>query len=141
MARHLIPSNATIKAISEGDPRSRVNDGDGLCLLEFVKGGSHSWRFDYPIDGRRKSLSFGPYPDTTLSLARKLADEARQQVRGGVDPAICEGRSELRPDFIVIAEGRQVRRVWWRREPAGGRFQQGELAPPAGPRPCLRDWA
>jgi hypothetical protein len=59
MAKHLISSNAgTIKAIKEGDPRSRLNDGDGLCLLLFVKGGSHSWRFDYTLDGRRKTISF-----------------------------------------------------------------------------------
>jgi hypothetical protein len=38
MAKHLIASNATIKAIKPGDVRSR---------LLFVKGGSHSWRFDY----------------------------------------------------------------------------------------------
>jgi len=87
MAKHLISSNATIKAIKAGDPRSRLNDGDGLCLLLFVKGGSHSWRFEYSFDGRRKTLSFGTYPDTTLSLARKKADEARQQVRSGLDPS------------------------------------------------------
>ena len=56
-------------------------------MLLFVKGGSHSWRFDYSLDGRRKTLSFGTYPDTTLSLARKEADEARQQVRSGLDPS------------------------------------------------------
>ncbi len=53
MAKHLIVSNATIKAINPGDPRSRLNDGDGLCLLLFVKGGSHSWRFDYSVSRHR----------------------------------------------------------------------------------------
>jgi hypothetical protein len=92
MATHLIASNATIKAIKAGDLRSRLNDGDGLCLLLFVKGGSHCWRFDYTFDGRRKSLSFGTDPETTLSLARTNADEARQQVRSGIDPASCASR-------------------------------------------------
>ena len=87
MAKHLIASNATIKAIKPGDIRSRLNDGDGLCLLLFVKGGSHSWRFDYTFDRRRKTVSFGTYPATPLSLARRLADEARQQVRHGLDPS------------------------------------------------------
>ena len=96
MAQHLIASNATIKAIREGDPRSRLNDGDGLCLLLFVKGGSHSWRFDYTFDGRRKTISFGTYPATTLSLARKKADEARQQVRNGIDPSDLR-RRQRRP--------------------------------------------
>lgn len=87
MGKHLIASNATITAIRSNDERSRLSDGDGLYLLLFVKGGSHSWRFDYSFDGRRKTLSFGTYPETTLSLARKKADEARQQVRSGVDPS------------------------------------------------------
>src|SRR5450631_926025 len=90
MGKHLIPSNLTIKAIKAikaNDDRTRLSDGDGLYLLLFVKGGSHSWRFDYTFDGRRKTLSFGTYPDTTLSLARKKADDARQQVRSGIDPS------------------------------------------------------
>src|SRR5664280_1045885 len=87
MAKHLIPSNLTIKSIRANDDRTRLSDGNGLYLLLFVKGGSHSWRFDYTFDGRRKTLSFGTYPVTTLSLARKKADDARQQVRSGTDPS------------------------------------------------------
>ncbi|WP_457425410.1 Arm DNA-binding domain-containing protein [Roseateles sp. P5_E7] len=56
MPQHLIPSNATIKAIKPGDPRPRLGDGAGLYLLLFVKGGSHGWRFDYSFDGKRKTL-------------------------------------------------------------------------------------
>ena len=69
MGLHLISSNATIKAIKRGDTRTRLNDGKGLYLLLFVKGGSHCWRFDYTFDGRRKTVSFGTYPETTLALA------------------------------------------------------------------------
>jgi len=87
MARNLIPSDATIKAIRLGDPRKRLTDGDGLYLLLFVKGGAHGWRFDYSVHGRRKTISFGTYPDTTLALARRKADSARQLVAGGIDPS------------------------------------------------------
>lgn len=87
MAQHLIPSNATIKAVKTGDPRKRLNDGAGLYLLLFVKGGSHGWRFDYSFAGKRKTLSLGTYPLTGLSQARKLADDARQMVRDGTDPS------------------------------------------------------
>ena len=48
MARHLIPSDTTIRTIKPGDPRKRVSDGAGLVLLLFVNGsGEHGWRFDY----------------------------------------------------------------------------------------------
>ena len=97
MAHHLIPSNATIKSIKAGDARHRRTDGAGLYLRLFVKGGSHGWRFDYSLNGRRNTLSLGTYPDTTLSLARKKADEARKLVSAGTDPSDFrkETRSEL----------------------------------------------
>ncbi|MDQ2928219.1 MAG: integrase arm-type DNA-binding domain-containing protein, partial [Pseudomonadota bacterium] len=87
MGLHLIASNATIKAIKDGDGRTRLSDGQGLYLKLFVKGGSHAWWFDYTFEGRRKTISFGTYPATTLSLARKKAEEAREQVRNGIDPS------------------------------------------------------
>jgi hypothetical protein len=64
MAHHLIPSNATIKAVKPGDRLRRSSDGAGMYLLLFVNGGSHGWRLDYSIGGRRKTLSLGTYPNT-----------------------------------------------------------------------------
>ena len=87
MARNLISGDTTIKAIKPGDERKRLNDGGGLYLLLFVKGGSHGWRLDYSFGGRRKTLSLGTYPDTGLGLARKKADEARKLVAAGTDPS------------------------------------------------------
>jgi len=87
MAKHLIPSNATIKSIKTGDPRQHLNDGEGLYLKLFVNGGSHGWRFDYSLDGRRNTLSLGTYPATTLRDARKQAEDARRLIRSGRDPS------------------------------------------------------
>lgn len=94
MAHHLISSNATIKAVKPGDARNRLADGAGLYLRLFVKGGSHGWRFDYSLNGRRNTLSLGTYPSTGLSLARKKADEARKLVSAGIDPSTA--RKEAR---------------------------------------------
>jgi integrase len=87
MARNLISSDATIKSVRLGDARKRLTDGDGLYLLLFVKGGAHGWRFDYSLHGRRKTISFGTYPDTSLALARRKADAARQLVAEDIDPS------------------------------------------------------
>jgi integrase len=110
MAHHLIASNATIKAIKPGEPRQRLTDGAGLYLRLFVKGGSHGWRFDYSLNGRRNTLSLGTYPDTGLSLARKKADEARRLVSAGTDPSDVrkETRTELalhRAAALRVTEG------------------------------------
>jgi len=87
MARNLISSHAAIRAIKAGDPRQRLSDGDGLFLLLFVKGGSHGWRFSYSYGGKRQLLSLGTFPDTSLKLARRKADELRTMVAEGIDPS------------------------------------------------------
>jgi len=87
MAEKLIPADATIRAIKRGDPRTRLSDGAGLYLLLFVNGGSHCWRLDYSHAGKRKTISLGVYPDTSLALAREKAQQARQQLAAGIDPS------------------------------------------------------
>ena len=87
MARDLIPSDATIKAIRPGDKRRRLSDGDGLFLLLFANAGAHAWRFDYTYQTRRKLISLGTYPETSLALARRKAEAARALVSEGLDPS------------------------------------------------------
>lgn len=87
MARSLIAGDAAIRSLKREDERKRLNDGEGLYLLPFVKGGSHGWRFDYSYGGKRKTLSLGTYPDTSLRLARQKAQAARELVAEGIDPS------------------------------------------------------
>ena len=87
MAKHLIPGDKTLQGIKPGDERKRISDGDGLYLLLFVKGGAHGWRFDYSHGGKRKTLSLGTYPNTTLKSARAKADVFRKLVADGDDPS------------------------------------------------------
>jgi len=105
MARDLIPGDVTIRSIKPGDPRKRLGDGDGLYLRLFVKGGSHGWRLDYTVDGVRKNLSLGTYPDTGLALARKKADEARRLVSQGIDPSVI--RKATKADATRKREAQQ----------------------------------
>lgn len=98
MARDLIPGDATIKAIKLGDARKRLNDGDGLYLLLFVKGGSHGWRLDYAMAGARKTLSLGTYPDTGLALARRKAGDARKLISEGTDPSDARKASKTQAE-------------------------------------------
>ncbi len=87
MARHLIPSDATIRNIKPGDTRGRLSDGEGLYLKPFVNGASHGWRLDYMVHGKRKTLSLGTYPATSLAIARRKAEECRILVQQGTDPS------------------------------------------------------
>lgn len=107
MARYLIPSDATIKAVRSGDPRKRLTDGDGLYLLLFVKGGAHGWRLDYTFQCRRKTLSLGTYPSTTLAIARRKADAAREKVADGLDPSQQRKAERVVHAKAIDAEERQ----------------------------------
>lgn len=62
-----------------------IFDSQGL-YLRIEPGGSKGWRWNYSYGGRRKTLSFGPYPFITLEKARELRDEARRAMREGKDP-------------------------------------------------------
>jgi integrase len=106
MAKNLIPGDKTILAIKPGDPRARLSDGDGLYLLLFVKGKAHGWRFDYAIGGKRKTLSLGTYPDTTLKAARIKADEFRKLVADGTDPSDNRKVGKAQQQASAAAEAR-----------------------------------
>lgn len=85
--RVLALSDTTIRSLKPGDPRGRLSDAGGLYLLPWVKGGAHGWRLDYTIEGCRKTISLGTYPETGLKLAREKAAEARALVAAGIDPS------------------------------------------------------
>lgn len=115
MAHHLISSDTSLRAIKAGSGVSRVSDGQGLYLLLFVRGGSHAWRLDYTINGRRKTLSLGTYPATGLAAARRKAEAARQLVAEGFDPS--EHRKAQKR--VAVAKREAAVRVKQGEAPAG----------------------
>jgi integrase len=84
-------SDTTLRSIKAGATeykgKQRLDDGGGLVLLLNVKGGSRAWRFNYTFAGKRKMISLGKYPDTTLAVAREKAKFSREQVAKGIDPS------------------------------------------------------
>ena len=61
--------------------------GDGRGLFLYVKAsGTRSWMLRYQVQGRRRDLGLGPYPDISLAMARERAAEARTLIASGVDP-------------------------------------------------------
>lgn len=90
------------------DKAYKLPDEKGLYLLVTVNGGKW-WRFDYRFDGKRKTLSMGTYPDTTLKQARDKRDNARSKLSDGIDPgenrkAVKSSRAEsVSNSFEIIA--------------------------------------
>ena len=63
----------------------RYTDGRGLMLV-VKPSGARSWVLRYQLNGRRRDMGLGPYPEVTLSAAREKALVARRQIVEGVDP-------------------------------------------------------
>ncbi len=74
-------------------------DGDGLYL--YVRGNSRSWLYRFQLDGRRRKMTLGGWPSTSLKQARQARDEAADLRLRGVDP--MEAR-EPKAEVKTVAE-------------------------------------
>ena len=79
-------SDTAVKALKPRAKDYKLADADGLYLV-VRPSGSKLWRMDYTLHGKRRSVSFGIYPDTSIALARERRLEARQLLSAGIDPS------------------------------------------------------
>ena len=102
-------TDVKLRTLRPRDRLYRVADARGLAV-EIPPSGAPRWRFRYRFEGKEKMLSLGTYPDVRLSEARDQRDEARRQLRQGIDPsthrqtarAASGARHEL-PTFEAVA--------------------------------------
>lgn len=73
-------------SIKPTDKLQKLSDGGGLHLLVKPNGGKY-WRYSYRFKGKQKTLALGVYPEVRLAQARLMHQQARQQLRDGIDPA------------------------------------------------------
>jgi len=66
--------------------KRKLFDSDGLFLL-ISSNGKRGWRYKFRFGGRESLLSFGPYPDVPIEVAREQARAAREQLKRGENPA------------------------------------------------------
>jgi hypothetical protein len=89
-----IPSCANLKP---KDKIYKVNDRDGLYVA-VTPAGSISFRYNYSINGRQETLTFGRYGigGITLSEAREQLGEAKKMIALGKSPAKETARDKAR---------------------------------------------
>jgi len=79
----------TFTAINAAKPKDKpykLADERGLYLMVMPTGG-RIWRMNYRFDRKKKTLSFGKFPDLSLAKAREVRDIAREALALGLDPA------------------------------------------------------
>lgn len=79
-------TDAKIRALKAKNKAYKSSDFGGLYLYVTSKG-SKLWRLKYRHNGKEGKLSFGPYPEVSLKDARDLREEAKVNLKKGLDPA------------------------------------------------------
>jgi integrase len=123
MAKELL-TDVTIRNTKPVNKDNRLNDGGGLYLL-IKPNGAKWWRFDYSIEGKRKTLSLGVYPVVGLADARRKAEDARKQISNGIDPSdtrketkaarqlATENQKRLNDGLPILNSVEYVAREWF----------------------------
>lgn len=98
-----------------GKKAFKLTDGRGLYVL-VLPDGAKRWRFNYRFGGKHKTLALGVYPEVKIPEARERLDDARRQLRDGLDPS-AERRAAKRARRASATAGvtfRTIERKWWR---------------------------
>ena len=86
-----------------------LHDGGGLYLR--VSGtGAKSWVFRFQLDGKRRDMGLGPFPDISLAEAREKATSHRKQRHEGIDPLDAKA-TQRQAQRLSAAKGRTFREV------------------------------
>ncbi len=112
----MLLTDDAIEAVKPRERPFKVADGGSLYLLVSPSGGK-LWRFNFRIDGKRKTLALGKFPGMSVATARERAKNARDMLAEGIDPAEAKrqarlGRVAAEPKrFLIDSDGSLVVRL------------------------------
>jgi integrase len=86
-------------------------DGGGL-YLQVNTDGSKYWRMQCRFEGSPRLLAFGKYPEVSLADARALRDNAKKQMKTGVDPAQAKRIDKINKATAAANTFEAVAREW-----------------------------
>jgi len=90
-------TDTKLRNIKPQDKLYKVNDRDGLYVA-VTPAGAISFRYNYSINGRQETITFGRYGTggITLSEAREQLGEAKKMIAAGKSPAREKARDKAR---------------------------------------------
>ena len=95
-----------VKSAKPSEKVRKLTDGGGMYLLVHPNGSKY-WRMDTRIDSKQKTLSFGVWPEVSLSEARERRDEARRKIKDDINP-IEEKREQRRIKVVQVQEQERI---------------------------------
>ncbi|MEM7242959.1 MAG: tyrosine-type recombinase/integrase [Pseudomonadota bacterium] len=78
-------------------------DGQGLMLVKSSTAVG-KWILRIVVNGKRREMGLGRWPDVAISEARERAAEARKLLRGGEDPIRVREQTKNRSNGLTVAE-------------------------------------
>ncbi len=93
-----------MKAKSLG--RGKYADGQGLWLVKSRKEAG-KWMLRLVVNGKRREMGLGRWPDVTIAEARERASLARRRLRDGVDPVQERQQQRRKVHRLTVAEAVQ----------------------------------
>ncbi|MES9965624.1 MAG: integrase arm-type DNA-binding domain-containing protein [Candidatus Sedimenticola sp. 20ELBAFRAG] len=84
-------------------PAGKHADGQGLWLVKSRKEAG-KWTLRLVINGCRREMGLGRWPDVSIAEARQHAATARQQLREGLDPIAERSKLKYRPKRLTVKE-------------------------------------
>lgn len=87
------------KALDAG----KYADGQGLWLHKSRRDAG-KWVLRLSIHKRRREMGLGRWPDVSIAEARIKADDARRQLRDGIDPIIERQKQSIQSKRLTVAE-------------------------------------
>lgn len=83
-------------------------DGDGLRLIVKATG-RKSWALRFQLNGKRRDMGLGSYPDVSLKAARIAAADQRKPLATGSDPmAVRDAERERQQEAQRIKKARNI---------------------------------
>ena len=100
-----------IRGLKPREKKYKVSDGKNLFLV-INTNGSKYWRYKYIFHGKEKLLAIGVYPNITLSQARELRNEAKQQLSNGNDPSFIKQTNKINIKLAIQNSFEIIAREW-----------------------------
>ncbi len=95
-----------VRNVKPAEKPFKIADGRGLYLM-VQPTGARLWRYDFRLDGKRRTMALGAYPDVSLAQARDAHAAAWKKVKGGEDPirqpVVEAHRERARETFASLA--------------------------------------
>jgi len=86
----------------------RHQDGRGL-FLNVSKTGGKRWILRFQLNGRRRDMGLGSWPEISLADARQMAEEARKLIAKGIDPIEARQQAETQIPIFTQAAAAFIR--------------------------------